>query len=555
MGERRFLVLALILVAACADDQVIGTGGSNCSTSKDCEGGVCDPTTAQCVDCLSDADCLEDGTYCAGKVCEAKIPCTSDKQCAGQLCDGQLNYCVDCSDGADCPSAAPYCVLHVCSTVDDGGPGGGSGIVADAGPGDGKPQDAAGGKPDAGPADTGAEPWTPPETCTDKAECDDGNPCTKDACTQNTCSYGFAVGADCDDGDACTELDACLQGGVCEGVAKGCADGNPCTKDACDPSTGDCGFLPGPDGGECDDGNDCTDDDRCQGGKCKGDGLDCDDDNQCTTDGCDAFGECLWTKLENGTPCDDGSLCTETDWCKDGGCIGQSDKCDDQNPCTIDSCDGIGKCTHSPVSGPCDDGDLCTVDDICEFKECKGLKGDCADGNPCTKDSCDPVQGCVYDKQDGIFCSDGDLCTDGDICKKGVCVGTPADCDDGKPCTDDVCTPGGFCSHAALTASPGDPDCSDGKACTTGDHCETGICTGLLVTCAPDGNPCTSDSCDPASGTCYKLVPATCNDENDCTQSDMCSGGQCVGQPKNSGSCFLPDNTIGTCSGGVCTAN
>ena len=45
------------------------------------------------------------------------------------------------------------------------------------------------------------------------------------------------------------------------------------------------------------------------------------------------------------------------------------------------------------------------------------------------------------------------------------------DCDDGNPCTDDTCDPATGCQHAANTAS-----CSDGSECTLADQCNGGQC-------------------------------------------------------------------------------
>ena len=71
--------------------------------------------------------------------------------------------------------------------------------------------------------------------------------------------------------ETCAELDPCRQGGRCEGGAcvpglpLDCDDGDPCTADACDPFTGGCASIPaaGVDGccggpADCDDGDPCT---------------------------------------------------------------------------------------------------------------------------------------------------------------------------------------------------------------------------------------------------------------------------------------------------------
>ena len=101
--------------------------------------------------------------------------------------------------------------------------------------------------------------------------CDDGSPCTKDACVAQTgaCSHvAGAPDAPCDDGDACTAGDACSAAGACAGKPKSCEDGNVCTFDGCDPWLGTCyqALTDSP----CDDGQPCALGDHCQGGACQG---------------------------------------------------------------------------------------------------------------------------------------------------------------------------------------------------------------------------------------------------------------------------------------------
>jgi len=100
---------------------------------------------------------------------------------------------------------------------------------------------------------------------------------------------------------------------------------------------------------------------------------------------------------------------------------------------------------------------------------------DCDDDNDCTLDSCDPEAGCVHDNKVGP-CDDGNPCTAGDICVNGVCVGgefvpgccnSDEDCDDGWPCTI------GVCEDSGCTAIPA--DCDDGNECTS-DACYDGAC-------------------------------------------------------------------------------
>lgn len=56
---------------------------------------------------------------------------------------------------------------------------------------------------------------------------------------------------------------------------------------------------------------------------------------------------------------------------------------------------------------------------------CAGAVG-CNDGNPCTVDVCELSTGCSHTvRADGSVCEDGDACTEDDVCADGVCRGTP----------------------------------------------------------------------------------------------------------------------------------
>lgn len=203
--------------------------------------------------------------------------------------------------------------------------------------------------------------------------------------------------------------------------------------------------------------------------------------------------------------CDDGNACT-IDACDavTGTCThtpGTGTECNDNNPCTIDSCDPItGACVFTLVPGtPCDDGIPCTTNDVCVNGICRGTPKDCNDGNPCTVDVCDPVTGeCVSTIPPGNACDDGDPCTENDVCVNGVCRGTRRICNDGNPCTVDSCNPvTGACTFTIVPGSP----CDDGNPCTVNDTCANGVCVGFPRNC-DDGDPCTADSCDPFTGAC-----------------------------------------------------
>jgi hypothetical protein len=75
--------------------------------------------------------------------------------------------------------------------------------------------------------------------------CDDGNPCTDDACDPVSGCVHTNNTAPCSDGNACTVGDACSGGACVPGAPASCDDGNCCTIDSCDPSTG-CVHAPNP---------------------------------------------------------------------------------------------------------------------------------------------------------------------------------------------------------------------------------------------------------------------------------------------------------------------
>ncbi|WP_394825733.1 hypothetical protein [Pendulispora albinea] len=55
-----------------------------------------------------------------------------------------------------------------------------------------------------------------------------------------------------------------------------------------------------------------------------------------------------------------------------------------------------------------------------------------------------------------------------------ICIG-PIACDDGQPCTEDICGASGKCEHRPIVDGTA---CDDDDACTTGDACASGACKG-----------------------------------------------------------------------------
>ncbi len=73
---------------------------------------------------------------------------------------------------------------------------------------------------------------------------------------------------------------------------------------------------------------------------------------------------------------------------------------------------------------------------------------DCDDGKPCTLDVCYFKIGCTHVPRSGT-CNDGNPCTTGDFCVDDTCAGTAMNCDDGNACTDDACALPGACTYTS----------------------------------------------------------------------------------------------------------
>jgi hypothetical protein len=188
----------------------------------------------------------------------------------------------------------------------------------------------------------------------------------------------------------------------------------------------------------------------------------------------------------------------------DNDCDGQTDEdtCADAPVCQQGVCHVALGCQYVQKKETCDDGDACTKDDACFDGACTGDTLDCDDGKICTKDWCDKAKGCQHADTDGADCDDGVACTVGDACKAGLCVaGGPKDCNDGNPCTIDVChQASGTCINDDSVTDP----CDDGNACTEGDACKGGVCKPGTAKVCDDKDNCTKDSCVPATG-CVNL--------------------------------------------------
>ncbi|QQR87927.1 MAG: T9SS type A sorting domain-containing protein [Flavobacteriales bacterium] len=378
----------------------------------------------------------------------------------------------------------------------------------------------------------GPEPGTP---------CDDLNAATTGDVIQANCTCAGTLictpGAPCNDNNACTTgevFDAnCNCGG---GVAVDPDDNNPCTLDSCDPINGVSNIFQDADG----DGT-CDANDLCPGGPEPG--TACNDNDACTTndvigvncqcagtfadadgDGtCDANDQCPGGP-EPGTPCDDGNAATTGDVI--------------QANC---QCVGVLGCTPG---APCNDFNACTTGEVFDANcNCGGGAAvDPNDNDPCTLDSCDPITGVSNIFQDAD--NDG-TCDANDLCPGGPEPGTA--CDDGNPATNtDVIQANCTCA-GVLGCTVGAP-CDDLNACTTGEVFDANCnCGGGTAVDPDDNDPCTLDSCDPINGVSNIFQDA--DNDGTCDFNDVCPGGPEPGSACNDNDpCTVNDVVDANCN-------
>ena len=542
-------------------DGVSCEDGYDCTKEDACTGGVCKYKTNTCL-CLQDSDCKPQEDPCLGvSYCDTSL--------ANPSCKANPASAVVCSKKND-----TECVKNVCDSKDG----------------------------------TCKMVVTMPPAGSFAVACEDGNPCTTgDSCKDGACLSGPNVcgctsHADCKGkGDACTGelycdfLQANPQCAPNPLNVKTCPDdGDPCSGQTCDPTTGTCKSTPKTENTPCDDGNPCTSD-SCISGVCTpvinncgcktdaecakfedGDACNgtyyCDkniaglaeckvnpatvvicskaNDNDCRTNTCDpATGECAFTYADKYDPCNaDGDPCTALDGCDGKGtCLGGTNTCscasdadcaskEDGNlctgtlycdtavkpavckvnpatvpvcnksggaPCLVDLCDSkTGACSvgNAPNSPACDDGELCTVGDTCVDGKCVGGSNLCVctkdadcldDGNVCNGvpycDKSQAIPTCKVNPATVVTCkpSTDDSCvTQTCWTKTGACKATQTNslCDDKNPCTVDMCTTSGSCSHAAAV---------DGTSCGAELTCIAGACTkqqpGMVLVPGGDG--------------------------------------------------------------------
>ena len=249
------------------------------------------------------------------------------------------------------------------------------------------------------------------------APCLDGNPCTLD---EGKCGFGGGCEAepvDCDDGDSCT-ADTCVVGVGCVSVDNelcACAvdaDCPPpedrCLGDVVCISTLDKPWLH------------CVQD--------LDSAVVCDLapelNTACNTTFCvPATGLCAVEAQAEGEVCAAAGLqCLDPSLCAAGICVpGLAKDCDDKDACTQDLCTEVTGCINPPLSaGACDDADVCTSDLGCDSVlgcQYADVSADCDDNEECTLDSCDAALGCLHAPKEGAV-----NCCEAGVSDAGYCL-------------------------------------------------------------------------------------------------------------------------------------
>lgn len=386
--------------AACDDGNACTTGdlcggagactpgaATNCDDNNPCTNDACNPLTgcshsaiAAC--CVNDNGCADDGIACTVARCAPNNRCVHDLDhtrcpddvcragtCTLTGCDSTLVTSGACDDGDLCMSDKTCDGSGACS--------GGTPVVCDD---------------DDDCTDDTCEPgsgctFTPiPDAicCESVADCnDDGSACTTPVCADGRCDFDYdhevcpdgvcragvctgdgcfqtrVTSGPCDDGALCTVDKTCnAQGNCTGGTPRSCDDGDACTADFCDPTLGCVDTSPG----ECTVDGECATADPCVVGACRGGGT------------C-AFTPLACAPLDACTP----TVCQPDPDGFGASCVAADPiTCDDDDPCTTDTCHATDGCTFTRWCPTCEDD------------------ADCDDTEPCTIDVCTPF-GCVYD--------------------------------------------------------------------------------------------------------------------------------------------------------------
>jgi hypothetical protein len=400
---------------SCGSPCSLATQSNKCEQTYACQAGVC--TGSNPVTCPAAPDACHTAGACAPATgaCSAPtmltgIACTGSNECDSYMC--QAGVCTGTND-VTCSAS------NSCNTPGTCQPGTGTCTAQ---------------TPLTGGACTVANP----------------NMCDTYSCVSGTCTGTSAV--------ACTASDGCH------------------TVGACNPMTGICSNPIATPGTPCDGSNLCLSYACNASGVCTATGANgtCTPVDQCHSAACSSTtGMCVNTPVANGTLCNDGNACTQTDTCQAGTCTGMNPvMCSALDACHVaGTCDpGTGMCSNPPVN----DGTTCTGTNGCETYACQS--------GVCTGTSA---------------CAALDQCHVAGVCVLGTC--TNPNITDGTPCAG--AASGMMCEGGACQCPPSDPTpcpSSGGMACvnTNSDSSNCGMCNMVCGVPEAGGSPsCSAGMC------------------------------------------------------------
>ncbi len=229
-------------------DPVLCDDGIDCTTDR------CDEDFRTCVFEADDALC-SNGVFCDGvETCLVDTGCAvGPEPCATGVCDEMGMRCVECLSNEVCDDDIG-CTIDECDVI--------AGVCVHT------PVDERCDDLDACTVDScdgsGCVFLTIEGCCAEDSTCGDGLFCNGvERCVESVCTPGTtpcAIGERCDVATAiCLIPPECL-------IDFDCDDGNPCTDNACE--SGVCTSQPG--SNACDDADECTENDTCLHGTCVG---------------------------------------------------------------------------------------------------------------------------------------------------------------------------------------------------------------------------------------------------------------------------------------------
>jgi len=341
----------------------------------------------------------------------------------------------------------------------------------------------------------------------------------------------FGAPTSCSDGNACNGVESCQNNNCVGGQAPNCNDGNACTNDTCNPASG-CQFPAVANRTTCTPAAGtlevCSNGNRqviaCGQLGCAPGGTVCNNCNQGQCVGGTQFQTCPAGLLSAAQNCPQGQVCQGA-----GNCVFNCAQlnCNDNNPCTNDSCNAQQGCLHANNNNSCSDGNACNGNEVCQNGACSNPPDiSCNDNNACTNDSCNPQNGTCNNAQ--VQCPGGQSCQGGTCRVNQICTPNATSCNGTQP---QRCNAAGTAlANIAACAGTTATRCQGGsvttQTCGTGTTCNAGQCVPNAPPPPPPPPPPPARVCDPAAAAfCQNGAVVRCRADGSGLDTITCTGG------------------------------